>query len=98
MQEPGRILGPNGLPIGGRIRSDKERIDATGKHLVRGLYYALTKSRLPEAAELTIGCKAGLDDRDELMTVFLQFWEQWPDRVEKQVGDGFGAASGGQSM
>ncbi len=100
-QETGRILGPNGLPLGGRIKSDKARMDATGRHIVRGLYYALTKTPLHVTMELIIGCQTGVDERHEAMQTFQRGWEKWPDRRQSDVGEGFRystVAIGGQSM
>lgn len=54
------ILGPDGNPMGQIIEPDRKRIDNTGAHIIRGLYFIEMNRPLPEHAILKVASKAGL--------------------------------------
>ena len=54
-----KILAPSGEPISA-IQPDKQRVDRTGMHILRGLYFKETGKRLTEASNVLVASKTGL--------------------------------------
>jgi hypothetical protein len=87
------ILGPDGNPMGQMIEADRIRVDATGKHLIRGLYFIETRRPMPGHAILKVGSKAGLrSDHPDMLTI-ARAWRTVTDHRNGAVGTAFSYAA-----
>ena len=67
------VLAPNGLPVM-KINIDKQRINRTGWHMMRGLYFRETGKPIPVDAEARLESKAGLTaDHPDMLTIARVF-------------------------
>jgi hypothetical protein len=88
------ILDANGQPLGSVFTVDIPRIEATGKHIARGLHYHFGGSPLPLDYKLFVQSKPGYDSIDHVVPSFISFYEKCSARREGQVGDGFSYVAG----
>jgi len=90
---PSAILGPDGNPLGQTIDVDRKRVDASGAHLVRGLFFIEMKRPLPEHAILKVGSKAGLTAEYPDMLKIARAWQTTSDHRNRAVGSAFSYAA-----
>lgn len=82
-----RVLGVDGQPLGAMI--DRERVDATGEHIVRGLFFYEAKKVVSATATVRVGGKPGVEATDAAVQQFAKLYATWPERRSREVGDGF---------
>ena len=51
-RRPSRVLGSLGEPLGAVVNVDRNRVDATGRHIVRGLFRYEAKRPLAKGADI----------------------------------------------
>jgi hypothetical protein len=86
------ILGADGEPMGQSVEVDRNRVNATGKRLVRGLYYIEQKTNLGSPAEFRVASKAGITSKDPAIQQFARMYAGSTDRRSKEIGDVFSYA------
>jgi hypothetical protein len=64
---PSSIVDSEGTPIGSVFKVDVLRIDATGKHIARGLYFHFGGAPLPLDYRLFVQSKPGYDAMDHVV-------------------------------
>jgi hypothetical protein len=87
-----RILAWNGNPLG-LVEVDRERINQTGLHIVRGLYYKVHGKRVPEDAALRIGASAKLTPESEDLKDIARAFAMFPEHSTGAVGRTFSYAT-----
>jgi hypothetical protein len=91
------ILAPDGNPMGNVIETDRDRVNHTGEHIIRGLYYVETRTPLPPDAILKIASKAGLTSSSPDILTIARTFSVMPDHRSRDIGTSFSyvAAFGG---
>ena len=83
-----RIVTPSGMPIM-MIDPDRKRINNTGLHILRGLYFRETGKPLPETATVLIENTTGLtSDHPDMATIVLG-WQVCQDHRNGAMGTAF---------
>ena len=82
-------LGPDGNPMGQAIDVDHKRVDKTGEHIVRGLYFIEMKRPFPDHAILKVGSKADLTADHSDMLKMARVWGMVTDHRNRSVGTAF---------
>lgn len=85
-----KLFSPGGQHLT-RIEVDTNRVNATGMHILRGLYFYVIGKRLPlETAHVRIGSKAGLTaDHPDLKEITRTF-SLMPKKRNGRIGTAFG--------
>ncbi len=83
-----RIVTPSGAEIQA-IRADTGRINRTGMHIMRGLYFRESHKSLSSRAVVRIGSKAGLTADHPDMLVIARLLQQLPDHRDGSAGTAF---------
>jgi hypothetical protein len=83
------ILAADGNPMGHIINADRKRVDATGAHLIRGLYFIEMRRPMPEQAALKVGSKAGLTAEHPDMLTIARSFSIIPDHRNRAIGSAF---------
>lgn len=87
-----RIVTPSGMPIMA-IEPDRKRINNTGAHVLRGLYFRETGKPLPTTARVRVECKAGLtSDHPDMLTI-ARGWQVCQDHRNGAKGSAFSCAA-----
>jgi hypothetical protein len=87
------ILSPTGLPMV-EISTDKQRVNNTGLHIMRGLYFIETGKVVPPDASLRLESKAGLTaDHPDIHTIARVF-RVLPDHRHRESGTAFSYMAG----
>jgi hypothetical protein len=86
---PTQVLGVDGRPWGTMLDVDRRRVDNTGEHIARGLFYYDAKTPVSPTATVRVGGKPGLPKKDESVIHFAKMYATWPERRSGTVGDGF---------
>jgi hypothetical protein len=86
--EPGTLYGPNGRTID-KLKRDESRTDATGLHILKGLYFAETGNRLDPSMPVQIDSKMGPGLDSPFFSAFLGYYEQTQDGKHRSFGDAF---------
>jgi hypothetical protein len=87
--EPGRLYGPDGRTID-KLRRDENRTNATGLHILKGLYFAETGNRLDTLSiSVQIDSKMGPGLDSPVLSPFLGYYEQAQDKRQKSFGNAF---------
>ena len=92
-RSPSRVLGATGEPLGALVDVDRSRVDATVRHIVRGLFRYEAKRSLPLSADILVGGTPGFDPNDSVFRQFQRIYETWPERRSGEVGPGFSYAT-----
>ena len=88
-----KILVPNGHFMTA-IQADKRRLNASGLHILRGLYFRETGKRLSIAtSEVRVDCKAGLTAEHPDMLTFARVFHLLPDQRNGATGTAFSYAA-----
>jgi hypothetical protein len=77
---------------------DVERIEATGKHIARGLHFSFCGEPLPMDYKLYVYSQPGYDSIDFFIPQFTRFYAKCPAHREGYVGDVFSYVAGRQVM
>ena len=83
-----RIVSASGAAIN-TIDIDKTRINRTGMHIVRGLYFRETGKVLPSNAAVHIGSTTGLDSGHPALTTFANLLVTLPNHRDGATGTAF---------
>lgn len=87
--EPGVLCGPDGRTID-KLNRDHSRTDATGLHILKGLYFKETGSRLDlSSVPVQIDSKMGPGLDHPLFSQFLAYYGQAQDGRYRSFGDCF---------
>src|SRR5262249_13843557 len=87
--EPGTICGPDGKTID-KLKRDESRTDATGLHILRGLYFTETGNRLdPSSIQVRIDSKMGPGIDSPFFSSFIGYYERAEDKRHRSFGDAF---------
>jgi len=82
------VLAPDGSPIMD-VQPEHDRIYATGRHILRWLYYLARKKPLQENAQITIKTVMGLTAEHAIVKAFEAICLKRPDRVGGTLGTAF---------
>lgn len=83
------VLGADGMPMGLYFEPESDRMNATGKHIVRGLYFVETGQPLPAILQVRVACKSGLTADHPDILKFAQIYHRLPDKRDRSIGDAF---------
>lgn len=89
-----KLLAPNGSPIVA-IQTDQHRVNGSGMHILRGLYFHETGKRLSRSsADVRVASQAGLTaDHPDMLTIARVF-HLFPDQRNGAMGTAFSYAAG----
>jgi hypothetical protein len=83
------ILAPNGIPMVS-IEGDRNRVNASGMHILRGLYFHETGKRLCGTnADVRVASTTGLTPEDPNMLTIARVFSIFPDRRDGALGSAF---------
>lgn len=82
------VLSADGLPMA-RIGVDKERVNNTGLHIMRGLYFLEKESPIPHHARVRLESKAGLTPSHPDMVTIARVFHVCRDRRDGAIGNAF---------
>jgi hypothetical protein len=86
------VLAPSGSPVM-TIQVDQERINRSGLHILRGLYFRETGQRLSgNSSAVRIGSKAGLTAEHSDMLTIARVFQVFPDQRAGASGSAFSYA------
>jgi hypothetical protein len=71
---------------------NRQRINATGERIVRGLYFIEVQKPIPAEAKVKIACKPGITVSDPAILQYARMYSSCGDRRNKAVGDAFSYA------
>ena len=91
---PTKTLDLYGRPIANAIEVQQPRVNATGKRIIRGLYYVEAKKTLDLDARIKIGSKAGLDASDPMGLQFARVYRACSERRDRAIGETFSYVAG----
>jgi hypothetical protein len=90
---PMNVLAPNGVPVVG-IEIDRQRINRSGLHMLRGLYFRETGKRLcGTSAIVQVQSKAGLTSEHPDMLTIARVFQLFPDQRNGVSGSAFSYAA-----
>ena len=92
--QPSTILGADGQPLGQYFEPDSDRMIATGKRMVRGLYFFETGQPLPTSLEVRVACKPGITSDHPDILQFARIFNSLPVQRQKSIGGAFEYAAG----
>jgi hypothetical protein len=97
---PSAIVDASGHALGSVFKVDIARIEATGKHIARGLHFHFGGTPLPTDYQLFVQSKPGYDAMDHMVPSFTSFYQKCSAKREGFVGDAFSyvAASAGNAF
>ena len=78
--------------MGQQIDCDRDRINATGRRLVRGLYYFEKSVCLGSPEDFRVAAKSGITATDPAIQQFVRMYARSADRREETLGDVFSYA------
>lgn len=91
---PSGIVDARGQSLGSVFKVDVERIDATGKHIARGLHFHFGGQPLPQDYQFLVQSKPGYDSMDHVVPSFTSFYQKCSARREGFIGDAFSYIAG----
>jgi hypothetical protein len=77
------ILGADGRPMGRYFEPDRNRMNATGERIVRGLYFVEVGQPLPTSKQIRVACKSGLTAEHPDMIQFARIFRSFSDKRHK---------------
>jgi hypothetical protein len=88
-----------GQPLGSVFKPNVSRVEATGRHIARGLHFSFCGEPLPQDYKLFVHSKPGYDSIDFFMPEFTSFYDKCSAHRQGHVGDAFSyvAASAGNA-
>lgn len=87
------ILDWTGKPV--RIQQvDRRRVNATGSHIMRGLWSLETRRAVPVGAEIMVQMISGIDPEDPMIESFVQMYDLCTERRERALGKTFSCVAG----
>jgi hypothetical protein len=89
----GPELGEDGLPIHTMV-VDRARLDATGKRLLRGLFFLETGIPMPPEGKIRIASQPGADAGHPLVIKFAEVHGTLIDRRHRSIGTAFSYVAG----
>lgn len=97
--KPSSLVDAQGQPLGSVFSPDVSRVEATGKHIARGLHFSFYGHPLPLDHKLFVHSKPGYDAIDFFIPQFTRFYEKGSAHRQGYVGDVFSyvAASAGNA-
>jgi hypothetical protein len=88
-----KLLAPNGNPIMA-MQTDQQRVNGSGVHMLRGLYFHETGKRLSgDSAEVWVASKAGLTAEHPEMLTIARVFQLFPDQRNGAAGTAFSYAA-----
>ncbi len=83
------ILDAQGRPMGRYFEPDRNRMNATGERMARGLYFVETGQPVPASKQIRVACKSGLTAEHPDMIRFARLFRSFSDKRHKSIGDAF---------
>ncbi len=83
------VLGADGMPMGLYFEPESDRLNATGRHIVRGLYFVETGLPLSASLQLRVACKSGLTAEHPDVLQFARIYRSLSDKRHRSIGDAF---------
>ena len=88
-----KILAPNGNQVV-TVQTDQQRVNGSGMHMLRGLYYHETGKRLcGSSADVRVASKAGLTAEHPEMLTIARVFQLLPDQRNGASGTAFSYAA-----
>lgn len=96
---PSSLVDTSGQPLGSVFKPNVSRVEATGKHIARGLHFSFCGQPLPLDYKLFVHSKPGYDSIDFFVPQFTSFYEKCSAHRQGYIGDVFSyvAASAGNA-
>jgi hypothetical protein len=89
---PTRLLGWNGAPIVS-IKPAQQRINNTGLHILRGLYYLQRSKPVPADAAVRVGSTSGMTSDHPDIQTFARVFNMFPEHRDGAMGRAFSYAT-----
>ena len=87
------VLTPSGMTVTS-VQIDRQRINSSGLHVLRGLYFHETGTRLCGASAIVqVGSKAGLTSEHSEMLTIARVFQLFPDQRNGAAGTAFSYAA-----
>jgi hypothetical protein len=86
------ILGADGSPMGHEVEVERNRVNASGRRLVRGLYFAEKRTNLGAPEQFRVESKAGVTATDPAIQQFARMYARCADCRTKEIGEAFSYA------
>jgi hypothetical protein len=92
---PSTVLGADGKPMGQIIEVDRNRLNATGERIVRGLYFAETKLVVPSSARVRVASISGVtaSEPQPMIQQLALLYSKCTEHRAKVVGNVFNYAA-----
>jgi len=91
--KPTELVDPLGRPLSLRASPDRDRIENTGKHIMRGLHFHFAKEPLAKDANVFAYSKPGYDSIDFITVNLTSLYEKAGARRDGHIGNGFSFAA-----
>jgi hypothetical protein len=88
------VLGPDGRPLGQAVDADRNRLNASGERMVRGLFFVESGNPLPSSTQVRIACKPGITASNPAIIQFASLYSGCPERRDRAIGDAFSYVAG----
>lgn len=83
-----KILAWNGAPITS-LNMDRQRVDATGMHILRGLYYLQHRRPMPKDAAVRVGCVPEITPDSSHAMEIIEIFKMFPEHRRGKAGTAF---------
>lgn len=90
---PTELLDGFGRPLSLRASPDRDRIDATGKHIMLGMHFHFAKQPLPKDYQIYVYSKPGYDSIDFITEHLASLYGKAGARRDGAIGNGFSYAA-----
>jgi hypothetical protein len=90
---PTELVDSLGRPLSLRASPDRDRIDATGKHIMLGMHFHFANQPLPQDYQLYIHSKPGYGSIDFMTDRLTHLYEKAGAKRSGTVGNGFSYAA-----
>ncbi len=97
--KPSSLVDARGEPLGSVFSPDVSRVEATGRHIARGLHFSFCGQPFPLDHKLFVHSKPGCNSIDFFVPQFTRFYDKCSAHRQGYVGDVFScvAASAGNA-
>jgi hypothetical protein len=88
------ILDASERPMGHTMEVDKKRVNATGRRIVRGLFFVETGKPLAPTQQIKIESNIDVRSSDPMILQFARLYQMCPDHRNRQIGSAFDYVGG----
>jgi hypothetical protein len=89
-----QVVDHTGQPLGRRVSVERNRIDAAGEHLMRGLHFYEGRQPLSKDSKVYTFSKPGYHEIDFIVPAFTKILNQCAAQRVREIGPGFSYVAG----